>query len=109
MSRCTRPLLVGVVQRFGHGRHQFHGFVGTAAGTASAFGKVGAVDVLRDDEAGELLGAADIVDGNDVRMVQVGDGAGLDQIGFGVFGRETSWACGTLMATSRCNWSSWAR
>ena len=23
MSRCTRPLLVGVVQRLGHRRHQF--------------------------------------------------------------------------------------
>jgi hypothetical protein len=24
-------------------------------------------------------------------------------------GRETSLGCGTLMATRRCNWSSWAR
>ena len=49
-------------------------------------GEVGAVDELRDDEAGAVLGAADIVDGNDVRVVEVGDGAGFGQIGFGVFG-----------------------
>ena len=49
-------------------------------------GEVGAVDVLRDDEAGAVLGAADIEDGNDVRMIEVGDGAGFGQVGFGGFG-----------------------
>ena len=49
-------------------------------------GEVGAVDVLRDDVAGELLGAADIEDGHDVRVVEVGDGAGFGQVGFGGFG-----------------------
>ncbi len=35
---------------------------------------------------GNLVGAADIVDRHDVRVVEVGDGAGFGQIGFGVFG-----------------------
>ena len=49
-------------------------------------GEVGAVDVLRDDVAGELLGAADIEDRHDVRVIEVGDGAGFGQVGFGGFG-----------------------
>ena len=35
---------------------------------------------------GQSLGAADIVDRNDVRMIEVGDGAGFGQVGFGIFG-----------------------
>ena len=54
-------------------------------------------------------GAADIVDGNNVGVIEIGDGAGFGQVGFGVFGAKTSWRWGTLMATGRCNWSSWAR
>ena len=81
-----QPLLVGVVQRLGHRRHQFDRFVDRKPGLLEPRGEVGAVDVLRDDEAGAVLGAADIVDGHDVRVVEVGDGAGFGQVGFGVFG-----------------------
>ena len=35
---------------------------------------------------GNCVGAADVVDGDDVRVVEVGDGAGLGQVGFGVVG-----------------------
>ena len=35
---------------------------------------------------GQSLGAADVVDGDDVRVVEAGDGAGFGQVGFGVFG-----------------------
>ena len=35
---------------------------------------------------GQSLGAADIVDGNDVRVIEIGDGAGFGQVGFGIFG-----------------------
>ena len=35
---------------------------------------------------GQSVGAADVVDGHDVRVVEVGDGAGFGQIGLGVFG-----------------------
>jgi len=41
---------------------------------------------FRDDVAGAALVLPDIVDGNDVRMIEVGNGAGFGQIGFGVFG-----------------------
>ena len=79
-----QPLLVGVVQRLGHRRHQLHGFMQRQPGMLEPRGKVGAVDELGNDEAGELLGAADIMHRHDVGMVQVGDGAGFRQIGFGV-------------------------
>ena len=58
-----QPLLVGVVQRLGHRRHQFDRFVDRQPGLLEPRGEVGAVDVLRDDEAGEVLGAADIMTG----------------------------------------------
>src|SRR5262249_9416809 len=37
-----------------------------------------------DNVTGELLGAADVVDGNDMRVVEMGDGAGFRQVRFGV-------------------------
>ena len=59
---------------------------------------------------GKLRGAADIIDRHDVRMIEVGDGAGFVQVGFGILAaRATSWACGTLIATDRFNCSSRAR
>ena len=42
---------------------------------------------------GKSLGAADIDDGHDVRVIEVGDGAGFGQVGFGVFGADRP-ACG---------------
>src|SRR5262249_35739819 len=36
------------------------------------------------DKAGAVLGAADIENRDDVRMVEAGDGAGFGQVGFGV-------------------------
>ena len=81
-----QPLLVGVVQRLGHRRHQFDGFVHRQPGLLEPRGEVGAVDVLRDDEAGKLFGAADIMDRHDVRVIEIGDRAGFGQIGFGIFG-----------------------
>src|SRR5262249_18393887 len=47
---------------------------------------VRAVDVLRDDVAGAVVGAADVEDRDDVRVIEVGDGAGFGQVGVGGFG-----------------------
>ncbi len=81
-----QPLLVGVVQRLGHRRHQFDGFGERQPGVLQPCGKVGPVDVLRDDEARAVGGAAHVIDGNDVRVVEVGDGSRFGQVGFGGFG-----------------------
>ena len=47
-------------------------------------GEVLAVDELRDDEAGILVGPPDVVDRDDVGMVQAGDVAGLREVELGV-------------------------
>ena len=80
------PLLVGVMQRLRHRRHQFDGFVQRQPGLLEPGGEVGAIDVLRDDVAGAVFGATDIEDRNDVRMIEVGDGTGFGQVGIGGFG-----------------------
>jgi hypothetical protein len=81
-----QTLLVGVVQRLGHRRHQLDRFVDRQPGLLEPRGEVGAVDVLRDDVAGAACGAADIEDRNNLRVIEVGDGAGFGQVGFGGFG-----------------------
>ena len=86
MSRWTSPCLWAWCNASATVATSSTAFVQRQPGLLEPRGEVGAVDVLRDDEAGELLGAADIEDGNDVRVVEVGDGAGFGQVGFGVFG-----------------------
>ena len=49
-------------------------------------GQVAALDVLRDDEAEAVVGPADVVDRDDVRVVEPGQGAGLGQVGLDVLG-----------------------
>src|SRR5262249_16348241 len=49
-------------------------------------GQVAALDELRDDEAEPVLGAAGVVDGDDVRVVQAGENTGLGQVGFNILG-----------------------
>jgi hypothetical protein len=81
-----QSLLVGMVQRLGHRRHQFDRLVDRQPGLLEPRSEIGAVDVLRDDVAGKLVRAADIVNRHDVGVIEVGDGAGFGQIGFGGFG-----------------------
>jgi hypothetical protein len=76
--------LMSVMQRFGHGRHQSHRFVERQRGLLEPGGEVRAVDVLEDDETRELVGAAHVIDRDDMRVVEAGDGAGLGPIGFGI-------------------------
>jgi hypothetical protein len=50
-----QSLLVGVVHRFRHRRHQVEGLGEGQAGLLQARGEVDAVDVLGDDVARELM------------------------------------------------------
>ena len=81
-----QPLLVGMVQRLGHRRHQFDRFVQRETRLLEPCGEVGPVDVLRDDVAGAIFGTSDIMHWHDVRVIEVRNGAGFGQVGFGVFG-----------------------
>ena len=63
----------------------------SAAATAGAgpvvadrLGQGAALDELRHDEAREVGGTADVEDGDDVRVVEAGGGAGLGEVGVGV-------------------------
>ena len=60
-------LLVGVMQGVSDGRDQFGGFPILEPLLLEPRGEVGPLDVLRDDVAGAVLRAADIIHRNDVR------------------------------------------
>jgi hypothetical protein len=81
-----QPLAMSGVQRPGHHRHQFHGFRHGRPVVLDPLRQRAAFDVLRHDEKGAILGAAHVMHGNDMRVVEAGDGAGFGQVGFGVFG-----------------------
>jgi hypothetical protein len=79
-----QPLLVSVVKCVSHRRHQLGRFVDRKPALLEPRRKVRAVDKFRDDKTGELLGAADIEDGDDVRVIEVRDRAGFGQVSFGI-------------------------
>ena len=81
-----QSLLVGVVQGLGHRRHQFGRFPVLQPLLLELRREIGPFDVLRDDEAGTVLRAADIMHRHDAGMVEIGDRAGLGQIRLGIFG-----------------------
>ncbi len=85
-SLMDESLLVGVVQSVSDGGDQFGGFPVLESLLLQLRSEVGPLDVLRDDVAGTVLCAADIVDGNDVGMIEIGDRASLGQIRLGIFG-----------------------
>src|SRR5262249_6448694 len=81
-----QPLAMSVVQGLGHGSHEFGCFAYRGPVLLDLLGQGAAFDQLGYDEAGAVLGAAHVVDGHDVRVVEAGDGAGFGQVGFGVLG-----------------------
>ena len=79
-------LLVGVMQGVGHGRHQQGGVPIIEPLLFQPFREVGPVDKFRDNVAGVVLRAADIMHRDDAGMVEIGDRASLGQIRFRIFG-----------------------
>ena len=77
-----QPVLVGAVQRFGQSCHQLGCPCVRQSGLFDPRGQIGPIDPLGNDIAGALVRAADIVHGNDVGMVEIGDRAGFGQISF---------------------------
>ena len=100
---------VGVVQRLGDGRHQLGRLAERRPALPQPLGQVAPLDVLRDDVAEPVVGPAHVVDRDDVRVVEPGEGAGLGQVGLDVPGPATRSGFGTLIATGRSSSSSWAR
>jgi hypothetical protein len=81
----NQAVLVGVMQRLAHGRHQFHRLVQRQPGLLEPRGQVGSVDVLGDDKAGGFQGTAHVVDRHDVRVVEIGDRPRFAQVGDDIF------------------------
>lgn len=77
-------LLVGIVQRLGHRRHQLGRICHGRPVGLDPLRQGAAFDELGDDEAGVVLGAANVMHRHDVGVVEVGDGAGFGQVGFGI-------------------------
>jgi hypothetical protein len=75
-----QTMRVGAVERLGKSCHQLGCPSVRRSGLFDPRRQVGAVDPLRYDIAAALVSAADIVHGNDMGMVEVGDGTGFDQI-----------------------------
>ena len=85
-------LLVGVMQSVSDGRHQFGSFPILESLLFQLRGEIGPLDEFRDDVAGTVLSAADIMHRNYAGMVEIGDGASFGQICFGIFGmRDQAW------------------
>jgi len=81
-----QPLAVGVVQRLGNRRHQCRRLPKSRSVVLDLLGEGGALDELRHHEERVLCGAADVEDGHDMGMIEVGDNAGFVQVlldGFG--------------------------
>jgi|GEM_PF-5597739 hypothetical protein len=69
-----------IVQRLGHGHYELHNFVGRQPRFPQSSCKIGADDELRDDVAGELLGATHVIIRQNVRMNQIDDRASFRQL-----------------------------
>ena len=100
---------MGVVQGLGHRCHQIRCLAKRRSIVPDPLRQCAAFDVLGDDEAREILRAADIVDGDDMRMVQLGNDACFGEICLGVFEARNEPPVGHLDRNKRSNWSSWAR
>ncbi len=58
------------------------------AGPLQPLCQVGPLDVLGDDVAEAVVGPAHVVDGDDARVVEPGEGAGLGQVGLDILATE---------------------
>jgi hypothetical protein len=81
-----QPAKVGVVQGLGHRRHDGGRLRERGPALLDPAGQVGALDELRDDVAQAVVGAAGVVNGDNVGVVEGGDDTGLGQVGLDVLG-----------------------
>ena len=77
-----------VVQRPGDDRHQLHRLPERGAALPQSFRQVAPLDVSRDHVALALVGPAHVVDRDDVRVVELGEGTGLVEVGLDIRGAE---------------------
>ena len=64
---------MGVVQRAGDDRHQFHRLADRRPALLQPFGQIASLDELRDDIAEAVVGSAHVVDRHDVGVFELGE------------------------------------
>ena len=77
---------MGVVEGLGHRRHQSRRIPVREGRLLDPVRQVAPLDELGDDVAEAVLGTPHVVDRDDARVVEPGDGAGLGQIRLDVLG-----------------------
>ena len=77
---------MGIMQGLGNGGDEFRRLVGRGAVVLDFLGQGAALNEFRDNETREFGRAANVVYPHDVGVIEIGDGAGFDQISLGVFG-----------------------
>jgi hypothetical protein len=92
----NQPLLVSVMQRLSHGRHQFRRLLTRKPGLLELRRQIGTLDIFRDDEEGKFRRPPHVVNRDDVRMFETGYNASFGQIKLGVFGTDNPISVGHL-------------
>src|SRR5439155_591798 len=82
------PALVGVVEGLGHRRDQGGAIRERQPPAPEAFGQRDPLDEFRDEVTPAARGLSDVEDGDDVRVVQLGQGPGLREVGVQIAGRS---------------------
>jgi hypothetical protein len=80
----NQPVAMGMMQRGDDLRDQLRAVGRARRIVLDALFQRAAFDELRDDEEGELVATADVVNGHDVGAIQLGERAGFGEIGVGV-------------------------
>ena len=91
-----QALAMGIVQRLRDGRDQVSCLRNGKRRLLHPFRQRLSLDKLRDDVARKFLGAADIVNRDNIRVIEAGDGARFGEIRFGILGIQDEFAMGNL-------------
>ena len=101
-----QSLIVGVMKRLGHRGHEFRRSPDGHTLPLDPFRQTLPVDELRHHVKRDLVVTPDIVDGDDVRVIEVGDGSGLLQVKPRVFRTRDQPGVGNLDRDGPLNCSS---
>ena len=92
----NEPALVGVIERFGGGGHQFGSFPGRYASGAEPIGQRSTRDMLRDEETDSIVGLAKVKNRNNAGMTERCEHLGFGEKCLHVFRGRHPFAMGDL-------------
>ena len=91
-----QPAHMCMVERLGNRRRPLRGLARRGPPLLEPRGEVAPLDVLRDHVAIRVVGAADIINRNDVRVIEPGEHPRLGQIRFGILGSGDAFRIGNF-------------